>query len=179
MNLTDINNSYLIISGDKIEDIMSILYAKEYQIIQLQTYYKNTYGNAVLAVNSIDNDTLRNDCIFILDHFKKDSCIIKYSGEETVKKIKFDGSEELLSLSMYNTDDDKISYIYNGVSFSFIDQTRYWKPKSKEDLKKGMVVEYLNKDKWHTRTVENPVLEYNNLFKLLMKYDKVRVESVN
>jgi hypothetical protein len=38
-----------------------------------------------------------------------------------------------------------------------------------------MLVEYFNKDKWHERQVENPNDEYEKLYRLLIKYDKVRV----
>jgi hypothetical protein len=40
-----------------------------------------------------------------------------------------------------------------------------------------MIVEYLNKDKWYKKEVENPLDEWNKLWKLLIKYDKVRVAA--
>ena len=55
------------------------------------------------------------------------------------------------------------SYIHNGISFSFVEKTRYWKPKSQEDLKIGMVVEYQNNNKWYERIVRNPKEEWCGL----------------
>lgn len=178
MDLSNINSSYLIIHGDKIDDIVSVLYAMDYNIIELKTFFKGVYGNAIIATNNISNDELRKNSIFLLTHFNINHCIIKYNGDMSIKKVYQDGREDLLTLSVYNTDENKISYILNGISFSFLDQTRYWKPKRHDDLKKGMVVEYLNNnDKWCEKKVDNPLLEYNNFFKLLIKYDKVRVEN--
>jgi hypothetical protein len=71
-----------------------------------------------------------------------------------------------------------MSYLHNGTSFSFVESKRYWKPTKKEDFRVGMLVEYFNKDKWYERKVENPNEEYEKLYKLLIKYDKVRVASI-
>jgi hypothetical protein len=178
MDLTNINSSYLIIHGNKIDDVVSVLYAMGYHILDLKTFFKGVYGDSVLATNDVSNDELRKNSVFLLNHFDISDCIIKYNGDESIKRIFHDGREDLLTLSVYNTDEDKISYILNGISFSFLDQTRYWKPKKHDDLKKGMVVEYLNNNNnWCKKTVDNPLLEYNNFFKLLIKYDKVRVEN--
>jgi hypothetical protein len=40
-----------------------------------------------------------------------------------------------------------------------------------------MLVEYFNKDKWYERLVEDPSQEYEKIYKLLIKYNKVRVAS--
>jgi hypothetical protein len=80
-----------------------------------------------------------------------------------------------MGIVLYNTDSDNISYLHNGVSFSFVEQVRYWKPNKLEDFKVGMIVEYLNNNKWFEKKIENPVDEWNRMFKLLSKYDKLRV----
>lgn len=178
MNLSDNRISYLIMSSNKLDDMMSILWAKEFQIIPIKGYYKGNYEESIIAYNdNIDNDELRKEIIFLLNHFKEECAIVKYKGEAGAKKLFFDGSEKPLGIVMYNTDDDNMSYLHNGLSFSFVEQTRYWKPKSKEDLKVGMIVEYQNKNKWLQHEIKNPPQEYERLFKLLIKYDKVRVAS--
>jgi hypothetical protein len=40
-----------------------------------------------------------------------------------------------------------------------------------------MLVEFMNNNKWYKQKVENPSLEYDGLYKLLIKYDKIRVIS--
>jgi hypothetical protein len=80
---------------------------------------------------------------------------------------------------MFNTDSDNISYLYRGLSFSFVESKRYWIPKNKDDFKVGMIVEYFNNNQWSQKVVENPNDEWERMYKLLLKYDKVRVQSIN
>ncbi len=171
------NTSYIILSSSRLDDMISILYAKEYQIIPLKGFYKGQYEESVMAFGRVDNDNLRKDTIFLLNHFGEECAVIKYFGESNAKKIFKDGSEIPLGIVMYNTDSENISYLYNGLSFSFVESKRYWKPKKKEDFRVGMLIEYFNNNKWYERKVENPQEEYEKLYKLLIKYDKVRVAS--
>ena len=153
--------SFILLSSDKLDDMVSVLYAKNYQIIPIQGYYQGQYEDCVIAFSNIDN------------------CVIKYLGETGVKKLFRDGSEKIMDISLYNTDSDNVSYLYNGLSFSFIEQQRYWRPTKKEDFRVGMLVEYLNNNKWYQKTVEDPNSEWDDIWKLLIKYDKVRVASFN
>jgi hypothetical protein len=176
----DLNNerlSYILISSERIDDISSVLWAKEYTIIPIKGYYKGQYENSIMAYSNIDNDELRKDTIFLINHFNQECAIIKYLGENGAKKIYTDGSEKPLGIVMYNTDAENKSYLYNGVSFSFVEQARYWTPKNKEDFKIGMIVEYFNNNKWYQQEVKNPSEEFDGLYKLLIKYDKIRVVS--
>ena len=43
------------------------------------------------------------------------------------------------------------------------------------DFRIGMVVEYFNNNKWCEKLVEDPNKEWNNIYKLMVKYNKVRV----
>jgi hypothetical protein len=178
MDLINDKISYMLLSSDKIDDVVSVLYAKNYQIIPIRGYYQGEYEESALAFSDVDNDELRKDAIFLLNHFDQDCGIIKYLGENIAKKIYPNGSEKPMGVVMYNTDSENISYLYNGFSFSFVEQVRYWIPKSKEDFKIGMVVEYLNNNKWYQKKVENPDEEWNSIWKLFTKYDKVRVASI-
>jgi hypothetical protein len=177
IDLTNPKISYIVVSSEKIDDIMSILYAKNYQIIPLKGYYQGQYEDSLIAFG-VDNDELRKDLIFLLNHFREDCGIVKYFGETGAKKVFKDGSEKPLGIVLYNTDSDNISYLYDGVSFSFVEQVRYWKPKNKEDFSVGMLVEYMNNNKWYTKEVVNVSEEYDKLYKLMIKYDKIRVASV-
>ncbi len=178
IGLENQNAMFILISSPKLDDMVSILYAKEYQVLQIKTYYQGGYEDSVMVYSSTcDNDDLRVDILFLLNHFDEKYAIIKYRGETEVKKIFKDGSEKPLSIVMYNTDSDNMSYLYDGISFSFVESKRYWKPTKKEDFKIGMIVEYFNKNKWCEKIVENSSDEYEKLYKLLIKYDKVRVAS--
>jgi hypothetical protein len=79
---------------------------------------------------------------------------------------------------MYSTDSEKKSYLYNGYSFSFTEQKRYFFPSRKEEIKVGMIVEFFNNNKWIEKKVSNPDVEYDKLYKLLMKYNKVRIAFI-
>jgi hypothetical protein len=175
MDLTNKNLSFILLSSDKIESMLSILYAKDYQILPIKGFYRGQYENSALAFSDVDNDELRKELIFLLNHFDQECGIIKYKGESNAKKLFSDGSEKPMGIVLYNTDSDNISYLHNGVSFSFVEQVRYWKPNKLEDFKVGMIVEYLNNNKWFEKKIENPVDEWNRMFKLLSKYDKLRV----
>ena len=177
MNLENLNISYLIMSSTRLNDITDVLYAKEYQVLSLQTYYNEKFDDSAMGYSDVDNDTLRKDTIFLLNHFHQESAIIKYKGDKMPRKIFADGSERILEVNMYNTDSNNISYLYKGLSFSFVEAKRYWIPKNKEDFRIGMVVEYFNNNQWSERLVENPQQEWDKLYKLLTKYNKVRVES--
>lgn len=170
--------SFILISSDVLDDMMSILYAKNYQMLPIQGYYQGQYENSALAFSDIENDELRKDVIFLLNHLKQDCGIIKYKGETGAKKVFSDGSEKPLGIVLYNTDSDNISYLHNGLSFSFVEQVRYWKPTKVEDFKTGMIIEYLNNNKWYQRKVENPKKEWDDMYQLLAKYDKLRVSSI-
>ncbi len=165
----------MILSSDKIDSIISVLYAKEYQIIPIKGYSKGIFEDVVIAFGKVDNDDLRRDSLFILDHFHCESAIIKYIGESDIKRVSRDGTESLLEFIMYNTNSDLTSYIHNGMSFSFAEKVRYWKPTKKEDLKEGMIVEYSSNNKWYEKKIKNTTEEWEKLFKLLIKYEKVRV----
>jgi hypothetical protein len=174
-----LNDNFIIVSGKNVNDITSILYAKEYLVTPIKSYYNGIYENCVIATNNVSNDDFRRDALFLLNHFIEDNFIIKYRGEKESKRISSNGSERLLETIMYNTDINNLSYLYNGYSFSFIESKRYWKPNKKEDFRVGMIVEYFNNEKWYNKEVIDPVNEYDKMYKLLIKYDKIRVLSTN
>jgi hypothetical protein len=186
-NLSDPNISYLLISPEKsdnlpsdnnlnCERICSILYSKDYTIIPVTGYYEGKYEKSFIAVCASDNDNLRFDSIYLMDKYNQDSVIVKYKGENLATKILMDGSEKPMSVAIYDSDLKNKTYLYNGVSFSFVEKKRYFFPKKKEDLKSGMIVEYFNNNKWNQKQIFNIDTEYEKMFKLLIKYEKVRVE---
>lgn len=178
--MVDLNNpkfSFILISSDSLDDMMSILWAKNFQIIPIKGFYKGQYEDSVIAFAPVDNDELRKELLFLLNHFNQECGFIKYLGENDVTKVFSDGSEKLMGVTLYNTDEENVSYLYNGLSFSFVEKVRYWKPTKIEDFKIGMLVEYLNNNKWYQKKVEDPIKDWNDMFKLLTKYEKVRVVS--
>ena len=174
--LESVQSSYIILSADRINEMTTVLYTKEYQIIPIKGYFNGIFEDSVIAYGQ-DNESLRRDIIFLLDHFHQESAIVKYQGETNAKTVFFDGSEHPMDLLVYNTDSTKKTYIHNGISFAFKEAKRYWIPKTMDDLKVGMIVEYMNNNKWYERKVQNPSEEWEKLYKLLIKYDKLRVSA--
>lgn len=187
INLIDTNISYMIISGSTYqndvllnvklnEGLASILYAREYSIINLATYQSGNYDRAYIAISPDGNDELRLNAIHLMERFNQDFVIVKYLGESVPKKIKRDGSECVLDINIYDNKIDNLSYICNGISFSFSEKKRYHHLKDKGELKPGMVVEILNNKSWIPKKIINPDLEWQNMYMLLAKYDKLRVQ---
>jgi hypothetical protein len=175
LNLKDVNSSFLIASSDDINGLISYLYSRDYHLIDMKGYYQGKFENSVLAFTNNSPDELRMDCIHIMNYFNQDCLIIKYKGEAGAKKIFKDGQEKPMGILMYNTDSENKSYIYDGISFSFVEKQLYYFPKKKDDFKVGMIVEYFNKDKWIKKQVINPEMEYNKMYNLLVKYNKIRI----
>lgn len=177
--MIDLNNpklSFILLSSKKIDDLISVLYTRDFTVIPIKGYYEGIFEDSVIAYSDLDNDTLRNEIILLLDIFHQDCGFIKYVGHTEVTKIYSDGSERPMSVTLYNTDDKNVSYLLNGVSFSFVENKRYWKPTKLEDFKTGMIVEYFTNNKWNEKVVQNPTQDWNDMFMLLCKYDKLRVE---
>lgn len=177
LGLEQPNTSYIILSSDSLDQMVSVLYAKEYKILHIKGFYEGKFEDSIMAFGTGDNDDLRRDTIFLLNKFGQNCTIVKYLGESDAKKVFFNGSEEPLGLIMYNTDSSNKSYIHGGISFSFVEKMRYWKPRNSEELKTGMIVEYMNNNKWHEKIVVDPKEEWEKMYKLLLKYEKLRVPT--
>ena len=176
-NLFDKSTSYLIVSpGNNVlcESVCTILYSRDYTIIPIKSYYRQEYSQSFIAFSMTNNDSLREDAIYLMDNFYNDSVIVKYRSEDYPKIIRKDGSERLLETKIYSDTDSKI-YIYNGVSFSFNEQSRYNILVNKSQIKRGMIVEFFNNNKWNKKEVVDVDLEYEKMYKLLIKYQKLRV----
>jgi hypothetical protein len=187
LNLLDENSSFIIVNPftnyltqyeNKIlcERICSVLYPKNYTIFPIHSFKNNIRENSIFAICPDDNNSLRKDSIFLMDKFSQDNIIVKYKNDIEFKLIENTGEEFLLNINLYpNLNENENLYIFNSMSFSFEKKKRYFFPSKKEDIKKGMLFEYLNEDRWIPKTINNVDLEYEKMYKLLMKYQKMRV----
>lgn len=158
------------------EKASSILYSKDYMVIPVKGHYKGELENSFIALQNLpNNDSLRNDCIYLIEIFKQSNAIVKYQGQTDATKIYNSGEEKPMSITIYDSDLDNKTYLYNGISFSFLEKQRFYFPKDKNELKKGMVLEYFDNKDWVRKEILDINTEYNNLYKLLMKYNKVRI----
>jgi hypothetical protein len=188
-NLTDLNISYILIAPVKKElqvfennmvcdEICTILWSRSYTVIPINAYQEGYNERVYLAISPTDdNDQLRFDAIYLMEKAGKKSIIVKYKNHNESICINHKGEEKSLSLSIYDSDLSKKCYIMDGVSFSFTEKKKFFFPKKKEELRQGMIVEYFNNNKWYQRQIINVDSEYEKMFKLLMKYEKLRVET--
>jgi hypothetical protein len=176
LNLNDSNVSYFIISSKQIDATKTLLWAKEWEIIPLKGYYDGVLEDSILAFKmNIDNKELKEEAIFMLKTFDEDSCIIKYTSKKNPNKLFRNGKETELSEAFFNQESINKSYLYNGVFFSFNEVKSYKLIELKQDLKNGMIVEYFNNQKWCSASIFDIEVEWDNFYKLLSKYKKVRV----
>jgi hypothetical protein len=167
--------SYLLVSSDNVNALSSYLYSRDYYIVDIQGYYEGKFEDSVLAFTSVDSNELRKDALHILEHFDQECAIVKYRDESSARKIFRDGQEKPLGILLYNTDSRNKSYIHDGLSFSFVEQQLYYFPNKREDFKVGMVVECLSNNKWIEKRVYNPDVEFEKMYNLLIKYNKIRI----
>jgi hypothetical protein len=165
--------SFLLLSSDRA--LSSYLYSRDYYIIDIKEYYDGKFEDSILAFTSIESNELRRDGIHIMEHFGQECAIIKYKDDYSPKKIFRDGQERSMDVILYNTDSNNRSYILNGLSFSFIEEQQYYIPVNKDDFKVGMIVELFSNNKWIEKKVHNPETEFEKMYALLMKYNKIRI----
>lgn len=175
LNLKNPNLSFLLASAENLNSLVSYLYSRDYQLLDIKGYYQGQFENSVLAFTNLEANELRKDALHIMKHFNQECLIIKYKDETGAKKIFEDGGEKPLGILLYNTDSQNKSYIYDGLSFSFVEQQLYYFPNKKEDFKPGMVVEIFSANKWIEREVVDPEDEYKKIYNLMIQYNKIRI----
>ena len=87
--MIDLNNpklSFILISSDSLDDMMSILWAKNFQIIPIKGYYKGQYEDSAMAFAPVDNDELRKELIFLLNHSTVTD-LAKFLGWSTLQSL--------------------------------------------------------------------------------------------
>ncbi len=188
INIFDSKTNFILFSPEKSKNTLeenkvnceracSILYSKDYTLLSVIGIYQGEKEQSYLCYpNKMDNDKLRNDGLYLMKFFEQESVIIKYHGEDNITKIDENGEEIKMKYSFYSDDDANKTYLFNGISFTLTEQKRYHFPKSKSELKNGMKIEYFNNTEWSEKIIENLNIENEELYELLMKYNKVRIE---
>lgn len=190
LNLIDENVAYLLVSPyqENISEddnflamnrVQSLLYNREYSLISLTGYSGGKWNKSYLAYNNKDNQTLREDALFILEMTNQKEIAIKYEGDTKLRLINIDGGESTLSLQNYSENSNSYKvYIYNGYYFSLVPEARYFMIESKNQIKTGMKLEFFNNDRWNEKVVYDVDKEFENMYKLLIKYKKLRAVAL-
>lgn len=177
MNITDENISYVILPSDKWVQTISYLYSKDYKISEMITYENNIKDKALFTYNEVSNTELKKDTLFILDHFNIDYGYIKYNNSTEIYKIYKSGNEIPVGIQLYESSLEKKKYVLGTLSFCFEVLDKYTIVESKDQIRKGIEVEYLNNNKWNKKIVENVDSEWSELYSLLSKYKKLRIKE--
>lgn len=177
LDLKNPNISYVLISSENIKSLISYLYSRDYYLLEIKGYYQGKFEDSLIAFTELDSSELRKDCLHMMEYFDQDCVIVKYRNENSAKKIFNDGQEKPLGILLYNTDSDNKSYIHDGLSFSFVEKQLYYFPKEKSDFKSGMLIECFSNNKWIEKKVVNPDVEFDKMYSLLMKYNKIRIPA--
>lgn len=184
--ITHKNFSYFIISAFSEESTMpsnlklnSVLedsiYLLDYTILKTGSDIDNYKSDSFFCYNlNRTSDDLRKDVIYLLNKYDLDYSVIKYIDEVNPKKIFKSGEELQLNLVEWSNDSKILNYFCSGTRFSFKEMKRYSMVKDIKDLKVGMTVEYLNNNNWTSKVVENVNIEWEKMYKLLVKYNKLR-----
>jgi len=185
INLLDVKTSYILFTPDHTssgyswlcEKYTSLTHAKGYSDIELiSSDNDNNYCITYVSYceNAI-NDKIRLDAIALMSEFGASSIIVKYFGENKPTKILENGSERLLDISFYSNVVNERVYIQNGISFIFETLKRFYFPTKKEDLHKNMVIELYNDTKWIEYVVDDVETEWEDIYELFAKYEKIRI----
>jgi len=160
------------------EKATSILYSKEFIVYDLyKTNLEKTERSLFGVSENSDNELLRRNAIYIIETFHLEKVIVKYVGDINYTEIKSDGSESGFQLITNILNEGVDNYFINGFTFRFEKLKKYNYPRLKQNLKPGMVVEYLdNNNKWKEKTIVDLEKEYDSFYQLLMKYNKLRYE---
>ena len=186
ININDSNLSFLMASPEIVgisqlennhrnNTFLNILYSMNYSILPIQSYENGVYEKNYLAISSENNDKLRQESIFLMEQFDKKDILVKYKDNNYLTKITYNGDEYPMNIEYYDNNLEKKTYILEGVSFTLTEKKRYFFPKKKEDLKNGMIIEYFNNNMWYKKEINNLETEYEKMYKLLIKYEKLRI----
>jgi hypothetical protein len=113
-----------------------------------------------------------------MEQTESESIIVKYKGDSELKMIDRKGEEFPLSLHNYSEsiEGSKV-FIFEGWYFTLRQERKYYLIETKDQIKKGMKLEYFNEGVWKEKEVVNPELEWSNMYQLLTKYKKLRAAS--
>ncbi len=178
IDLLENNISYILIECNQLylDKLSNVLYSNDYTLLNLTSYSNNQYRKNILAITSDDNNTIRKNTINIIQEFNLEGIYVKYNDQKVLTFIDTLGKEYINDIKFYDNDINKKQYIFEGVSFTINKIDRYYFPKTKNDLKNGLVVEIYNNNNWIERDIYNIDIEYDRMYKLLMKYEKVRIK---
>ena len=186
INLNDSNLSYIIATPEidglsekenshRNNMFLNLLYSMNYTIVPIWGLQNAVYEKYYIAFTPENNQVLEKEANLLINQFRFNEIILKYKGDKILTRMLWNGEKFPMEVKYYDNSMDKRVFIHEGITFTLTEQKRYYFPKKKEHLKEGMVVEYFNNNMWSQRIITDLDSEYEKMYKLLMKYEKIRV----
>lgn len=167
------SNASFLICPNFSDDVMSYLYSKSYSIFPVQKIEGDKVTENYICINTSDNISLLSDSSKLINDLNVGSVIIKYFEDVNIYEVLRD-DKRLVEVKYYS-EGNETKYLHDKYIFSFVNKKIYSFPKDISDFKEGMIVECLSNNNWIKRSVNNVSLEYDKIYKLLIKYNKVRI----
>lgn len=167
------SNASFLICPNFSDDVMSYLYSKSYSIFPVRKVEGDKVTENYICINTSDNISLLSDSSKLINDLNVGSVIIKYFEDVNIYEILRD-NKRLVEVKYYS-EGNEAKYLHDKYVFSFISKKTYSFPKDISDFREGMIVECLSNDNWIKKSINNVSLEYDKIYKLLIKYNKVRI----
>lgn len=167
------NNASFLICPNFTDDVLSFLYSKSYSIFPIQKIENKNIFENYICINLSDNTSLLSDVSTLVNKLNINSVIVKYFEDNNIYEI-FNDHQRIVEVKYYSDESD-IKYIHENYVFSFLNKKIYNFPTAISDFKEGMIVECLSNDNWIKRRVNNVSTEFDKIYKLLIKYNKIRI----
>jgi hypothetical protein len=186
INLNDINLSYIIATPEidglsqtentlRTNKFLNLLYSMNYSIVPIWGFQDAVYEKYYIAFTSEDNHILEKESKLLINQFCFNELMMKFKGDTLLTRVLWNGEKFPVEVKYYDNSMDKKVFIHEGITFTLNEQKRYYFPSKKEHLKEGMIVEYFNNNLWHQKVIQDLDTEYEKMYKLFMKYEKLRV----
>lgn len=180
MDLSSLGIGYLLFTDGDLDGVyFHLTNSGNFHVNEIKTYLNGVYGRAVVGVprTVVECHKVKEIAIFPLLKMGCVRSIVKYQEKNHPVLLFPNGTENPLNPIPYNTDASRLTFIAEHFTFAFSEQQTYTFPEKKEDLSDNMILEYYDGNKWVERKVMDVNTEYEKMYRLLLKYKKIRVPS--
>lgn len=154
--------------------IESLLYSRGYILQTIQKVVDGQGSEALLAYKNSAGEDLERDIFELFDKAHLDSVILLHDGFYT--HIKGQGSRIELEISTdQSSGGDELFFVIKERPLFFSPKKLYKDILQKEELIGEKMVQIFNQNRWQTMIIENLDEDWNNIYKLFAKYNKLRL----